>query len=155
VRARHDNLLAIAFSMTSSTVVARREVLLRQRFDEGLITAEDRDLWIRLAASGRLWFDTAVLTTVARRGDSLSSRDIDLDCKNMLEVIRRRPTLIGARERRRWEARTYARWAARLLGTGRASEALPRAVERVRRDYANPRAWWMLAKCWTMTRSSR
>jgi glycosyltransferase involved in cell wall biosynthesis len=148
VRATGDDLLRFAFSMTSSTVAVRREAFTRHRFDEGLVTAEDRDMWIRLVADGPVWFDEAVLTTIVFRNDSLSSSDVDRDCACMIEVLGRYAGVASRRETRRWEARTYARWAGVHLAAGRAGQALPLAHERWRREWRSPQAWWVLAKCW-------
>ena len=147
LRPRGEAVLRVAFSMTASTIAARREVLQRHRFDPALATAEDRDVWVRLVAEGPVWFDEAVLTTVGYRADSLSRIDTDQDCECMIEVLDRYAHLAGPRAIRRWKAITYAKWAGRLLADGRPVDASVRARERWRREWWKPQAWWMLAKC--------
>lgn len=147
LRARGEAVLRFAFAMTASTIAVRREVLQRHRFDHDLVTAEDRDVWVRLVADGPVWFDQAVLTTVAYRADSLSRADTDRDCGCMVEVLDRYAHLAGRRAIRRWQAATYARWAGRLLAEGRPVDASVRARERWRREWWKLQAWWVLAKC--------
>lgn len=142
-----DTLLQVAFSMTASTVAVRRLMLQRHRFDPGLATAEDRDVWIRLAAGGPVYFDSAVMATVAHHPDSLSQSDTDRDCGCMIEVLDRYAHLVGRHAIRQRKAMTYAKWAGRLLAEGRPIAAMGRARERWRLEWWRPHAWWMLAKC--------
>ena len=147
LRARGEAVLRFAFSITASTIAARREVLQRHPFDASLVTAEDRDVWVRLVAAGPVWFDQAVLTTVEYRDDSLSRADTDRDCACMVEVLDRYADLAGRPAIRRWQARTYARWAGRLLAEGRPLDASVPARERWLREWWKLQAWWVLAKC--------
>ncbi|HEX8030338.1 MAG TPA: glycosyltransferase family A protein [Vicinamibacterales bacterium] len=147
LRGSGESLLRYAFSMNASTTAVRRAVLQRHRFDDRLTTAEDRDVWIRLVAEGPVLFDPAVLATVAHRPDSLSHQDTDRDCACMIEVLDRYTTLVGPRAIRPWKASTYAKWAGRLLSEGRATDAWPYALERWKREWWKPKAWWLLAKC--------
>ena len=147
LRAAGDDVLRFAFSMATSTVAARREVLRRHRFDEGLVSAEDRDVWVRLVAEGPVWFEEAALATISVRADSLSDADPDRDCACMLEVLGRYAHLAGRRAIRRWEGATHAKWAGRLLSEGRSVEARAHAWERWRRERWNPQAWWVLTMC--------
>lgn len=139
-------ILTRAFSMTSSTIMVRRASLNGVRFDERLTTAEDRDLWIRIAASGALWFDSKVLATVARLENSLSSRDVDLDCQCMLDVLSRYTDLVDPHEIRRWEARTYRRWAGHLVSAGKSRNAIRSAWAWWSREWWNLKALWLFAR---------
>src|SRR5262245_32677160 len=67
LRATGDDVLHFAFSMGTSTVAARRQVLERNPFDERLASAEDRDVWVRLVSAGPVWFDNSTLATISRR----------------------------------------------------------------------------------------
>ena len=87
--------------MTASTIAVRRNILQRHPFDRRLATAEDRDVWIRLVADGPVWFDEAVLATVANRADSASHLDTDRDCGGMIEVLDRYAPVAGPRAIRR------------------------------------------------------
>lgn len=147
LRATEDSRLRLGFSMVSSTVVASRLALLSQPFDADLPTAEDRDVWIRLAELGDLWFDPLPLVVVACRPDSQSNSDTGRDCRSMLAVLDRYRHGIRAAELREWEARTYGKWAGRLLAAGRPREAIRPAVERLRREWWSPRGWWIMGKC--------
>jgi glycosyltransferase involved in cell wall biosynthesis len=147
LRGRGDAIFRYAFAMSTSTVLVRRDLLTMLRFDEDLITAEDRDLWIRLAADGLVWFDASVLAILTERPESVSERDIHRDCTNMLLVLQRYSGLVHARARRAFEARLYRQWAGRLLATGASAEALPFAWSGLVRAPWSPAAWWILAKC--------
>jgi glycosyltransferase involved in cell wall biosynthesis len=150
----HDQVLtgtgartfAIAKRIWTSTVVVRRNVLGIHRFDEGLRTAEDVDLWVRLVSAAPVYMFGAPLATAVLEAGSLSRSDIDADCRNMLGVIHRHASLLERRGVRQWETYVYRNWAANYLGTGRPAQALPLALSRLRRQPASPQAWWIVAK---------
>lgn len=154
LRASRGDVLRVAFSMTASTVAARRDVLVRHPFDESLETAEDRDVWVRVVLEGPVWFEEEVLTTISRRNESLSNRDIDRDCERMLAVLSRYTDMVSESEVRRWEAKTYARWAGQLLAADRPSKAFVYGWERWRREWWSPQALWVLAKCGWQARNA-
>lgn len=134
----------------TTTVVLRREALGENRFVPGLEPAEDRDLWIRLIASGPVYLDEQPLATWVLEPGSLSRSSIDKDCGNMLRVVRRHEALLGVAGSRFWEADTFRRWASVHLAQGRPAAALGRAWERLRLQPHSAQAWWICLKCMTL-----
>ena len=74
----------------TSTLLVRRDALGALRFDEGLSTAEDIDLWVRLVVAAPAYLISEPLATGVQEPSSLS-RGVDPahDCRNMLAVVRR------------------------------------------------------------------
>ncbi len=137
---------AIARRVWTSALLARREALAGLRFDEGLSTAEDMDLWVRLVASAPVYMLSEPLATAVQEPGSLSRGDPDRDCRNMLAVVRRHAALLGPAAARAWETDIYREWAARQLGEGRPAAALPPAWRRWTRQPWSPQAWWIVCK---------
>jgi glycosyltransferase involved in cell wall biosynthesis len=146
LRTSGERAFAVATKVWTSTVLVRREVLADRRFDQGLGTAEDIDLWVRIVASGPVYLAGEPLATAVLEAGSLSRSDIDGDCRNMLRVIHRNAALLGRRGLRRWEARVYRDWAADYLANSMPRQALPRAWSRLWRQPASPQGWWILFK---------
>ena len=147
LRGSGASLFRYAFSMNSSIVMARREILLQAPFNERLITAEDRDTWLRVVQSGDVLFSSQPLTTIRWRADSLSNADVNRDYAAMLGVLERYRALLNNAATRQWEARIHRQWAGRLLAGGDYRAALPHAWSRARREPQAIEAWWVLAKC--------
>jgi hypothetical protein len=137
----------LASHVWTSTVEIRRTALGQHRFVPGLEPAEDRDLWVRLAASGAVYLMSMPLATAVLEPGSLSRTGLERDCTNMLRVVHRHSHLLGRRGVRRWEAKVYRRWAGENLSHGRRSEALRPAWQRWRRQPWSAEAWWILSKC--------
>lgn len=147
LRPAGEGIFRCAYAMTASTVVVRRDLLSRRPFDESLLTAEDRDLWIRLAAGGPVWFSRDVIAEVLCRPESISQQDAARDCRNMLTVVERHSQLLTPAARRRLEAGLYRQWAGRLLAEGRAADAWQPARARLTRAPWSVEGWWIVAKC--------
>jgi hypothetical protein len=137
---------AAARRVWTSTAVVRRETLGGLRFDEGLRTAEDVDLWLRLAAAAPVYLSSERLATAVLEPGSLSRSDAAADAANLLRVIRRHAALLGRGGARRLEADAYRVWAATCLGEGDPRGALGPAWRRACRQPWSPRAWWIVAK---------
>jgi glycosyltransferase involved in cell wall biosynthesis len=130
----------------TSAVLVRRVSLGERRFDEGLSTAEDMDLWVRLATSSPTYLVSEPLTTAVLESGSLSRSDPDADSRNMLEVVRRHASLLGPAGVSMWEARVYSDWAAQHLGAGCPGAALRPAWNHLTRRPFSLRAWWIVCK---------
>ncbi len=73
----------------TSTVMARRDALVDLGgFDSGLRSASDWDLWLRLAASGRVGFSNACTTRYLMRPGSISS-NMGLRLDSMRQIVDR------------------------------------------------------------------
>jgi glycosyltransferase involved in cell wall biosynthesis len=145
---------ATAMRIWTGTVVVRRDVLGAERFVSGLEPAEDRDLWARLTAGSPVYLLSEPLATAVLEPGSMSRSNIDVDCANMLQVVRRHGALLGPRGVRHWEAITFRRWAANHLAQGRPQAALPLAWRRIRRQPFSPEGWWILLKCAALASST-
>ena len=136
----------IARRIWTSVLLVRRELLVGRRFDEGLATAEDMDLWVRLATAAPLYLLSEPLATAVQEAGSLSRADAGRDSRNMLRVVRRHAALLGPAGTAAWERVVYREWAARELGDGRPAAALYPAWRRWARQPWSPQAWWILVK---------
>ena len=136
----------IATKVWTGTVMVPRRLLGSQRFVPGLEPAEDRHLWMRLISAAPVMYSAARLATAVLEPNSLSRSDTDQDCRNMLRVVEDFGAALGPREKRRWEAYVYRRWAAVRLDQDRPRDACRPALERWRRDLSNAEAWWIVAK---------
>jgi glycosyltransferase involved in cell wall biosynthesis len=136
----------IATKVWTTTVLLRRSCLGEHRFVSGLEPAEDRDLWVRLIVSGPVFLDAEPLATWVLEPGSLSRSSIDVDCGNMLRVVRRHAGLLGRGGLRAWEAHTFRRWAGNHLAQGRARDAVKYALARVRLQPLSTEAWRILVK---------
>ena len=146
VNAGGAGAFTLATRIWTTTVLVRREILGDHRFVSGLEPAEDRDLWVRMVTSAPAYLVSDPLATYVQEPGSLSRSSIDVDCGNMLRVVRLHAGLLGRRQVRAWEADTYRRWAAGHLSRGRPSEALPPALRRMVRQPLSPQGWYILAK---------
>ncbi len=106
--------------MWTGVVMVRRETLGEQRFIAGLEPAEDRDLWIRLAARSAVYLMSEPLATAVLETDGISRISISRDCRKMLEVVERHRGLLSPLARRRWLSYIYYRWGAIELLPGKA-----------------------------------
>ncbi len=136
----------IAMNVWTTTVLVRRSSLNGHRFVSGLEPAEDRDLWVRLILSGPVFMEAQPLATWVLEPGSLSRSSLDVDCTNMLRVVRRNATLLGPRGLRFWEAHTFGRWAGNLLAQGRPRDAIKYAFAHVRLQPLSMVAWRILMK---------
>ncbi len=142
-----EETFMVATQIWTGTVLVRRDTLGKERFVSGLEPAEDRDLWIRLAAATPIYLVSEPLATAVLEPDSLSRSNIDVDCGNMLRVIERHRALLSRRGLRNWRALTYRRWAAIHLANGKFNVAFGKALSRLRLQPWSGEAWWILAKC--------
>jgi hypothetical protein len=147
LRASGSTIFEIAFRVWTTTVMIRRQALENHRFDQGLATAEDRDLWIRLVASNPVYFSSELLATGVDEPGSLSRSNIDRDCSNRLRVVHRHASLLSSRELLNWEAYVYKRWTSVRLAQGEPRAALEPAWNRLCRQYFSMQAWWLVLKC--------
>ena len=136
----------IARRVWTSVLLLRRAALAGRRFDVGLATAEDVDLWVRLVTTAPVYLLSEPLATGVLEPGSLSRGDPDGDSRNMLTVVHRHSDLLGWAGVRAWEADIYREWAARHLGDGRPAAALPPAWRRLIRQPWSPQAWWIVGK---------
>ncbi len=137
----------LARRIWTSTLLVRRAVLGGLRFDEGLPTAEDIDMWVRLVASASAYLISEPLATAVQEPGSLSRGcDPAYDCRNLLAVVRRYAALLGPAATRAWETQVYREWAALQLGGGRPAAALYPAGVRLLREPWRPQAWWIVFK---------
>lgn len=104
-------IVRIASSIWTGMVAIRRTALGDERFVSGLEPAEDRDLWIRMLRHPVYLMQTPLATAVLEPG-SISRVNLDIDCENMLRVIRRHRGRIGLIGSRKWTAEVLYRWAA-------------------------------------------
>ncbi len=98
--------------MWTGVVMVRREILGDKRFVAGLEPAEDRDLWIRLAACTPMYLLSEPLATAVLEPGGISRESISRDCTKMLEVVERQRHLLSPLARRRWRAYICYRWGA-------------------------------------------
>jgi glycosyltransferase involved in cell wall biosynthesis len=150
-RARGSEVFDVAMNLSTCVLLIRRSVLGDERFDSRLDTAEDRDLWIRLAASTSVYLIPKPLSTYVQYENSLSNRDPDQDCSNMLKVVRRHANLLGPKAARKQEAIVYRRWAAGHLARGTPRSAIIPAAHRLAIQPVSPQAWWIIWKALGMS----
>jgi glycosyltransferase involved in cell wall biosynthesis len=143
----------IATRVWTSTVLVRRSVLGTHRFDKGLRTAEDIDLWIKLVLTAPVYFLAEPLATQVMTADSLSRSDVIADYRNMLQVVRRYRDLLGPAGLRWEEADVFRNWAAGCLGEGEMRAAVVPAWNRLIRQPWSLQAWWIFCKAaaWSCT----
>ena len=151
--ARGSEAFHAAMNFWTGVLLVRRNTLGDERFVSGLEPAEDRDLWIRLAARARAHLVPEPLATYVQYDDSLSNSNPDRDCGNMLKVVRRHATLLGADETRKQEAMVYRRWAGRHLARGTPRSAIGPAAHRLAIQPASAQAWWIMCK--SLVRSAK
>lgn len=101
-------------------VMVKRSALVHDRFVTGLEPAEDRDLWIRLAAKYPVYLTSLPLATAVLEPGGISRSDTRRDCTKMLQVIDRHRDSLGLPARCLWQSYVRYRWAA--------IEASPRAA---------------------------
>jgi FkbM family methyltransferase len=136
--ARGSEAFHAAMNLWTGVLLVRRSALGDERFVSGLEPAEDRDLWIRIAAGARIHLVPEPLATYVQYDDSLSN--------SMLKVVRRHATLLGAKETRKQEAMVYRRWAGCHLARGTARFAVTPAARRLAIQPASIQAWWIMCK---------
>jgi glycosyltransferase involved in cell wall biosynthesis len=136
----------VAMNFWTGVVLVRRSVLGDQPFVSGLEPAEDRDLWIRLAASTPIYLIPEPLATYVQYENSLSNSDSDRDCVNMLKVVHRHAVLLGRKGVREQKANVYRRWAGNHLARGKPRSAITPAVRRLAIQPTSPQAWWIMCK---------
>jgi glycosyltransferase involved in cell wall biosynthesis len=156
-----ERAFAVATQMWTSSLLVRRDVLGSHRFDEGLKTAEDVDLWARLVLTAPVYLLSEPLATYVLTPDSLSRSNVESDSRNMLAVVRRNAALLGPDGLRWWQAKIYRQWAAGHLGQNEALACLYPAWKRLRLEPLKVQAWWILLKAavrscipWTARRGS-
>jgi glycosyltransferase involved in cell wall biosynthesis len=133
------------------TLVIRRHLFDGRRFETGLETAEDFDLWIRLFSASSAYLLPDLLATYVQEPGGVSRTNLDRDCANMLRVIHRQAHLLGAERLKRQEAIVQRRWAGGYLSQGQPRQALPHAVSRLKSQPYVPEAWWVTFKAAAMS----
>jgi glycosyltransferase involved in cell wall biosynthesis len=146
VNARGAEAFHAAMNFWTGVLLVRRGVLGQERFVPGLEPAEDRDLWIRLAASTPFYLVPEPLATYVQYENSLSNSDPDRDCGNMLRVVRRHAALLGPGGVRKQEAIVYRRWAGCHLARGTPRSAITPAARRLAIQPTSIEGWWIMAK---------
>jgi glycosyltransferase involved in cell wall biosynthesis len=146
LKPRGSEAFHVALKLSTCVLIVRRKVLGDQRFVSGLEPAEDRDLWIRLAASTSVYLPPEPLATYVQLPGSLSNSDSDRDCTSMLKVLHRHAALLGAKEVREQEVIIYRRWAGSLLAKGKPRSAISPAARRLAIEPTSPQAWWIMCK---------
>ena len=109
---RRNDAFKLGTMVWTGTVLVRRDTIEGERFVSGLEPAEDRDLWIRLSASGNVFLDSTPLATAVLVPGSISRGSIATDCEKMLQVIDRNSHLMGMVSRSYWRSYVRYRWAA-------------------------------------------
>jgi glycosyltransferase involved in cell wall biosynthesis len=138
------------FLMT--TLLVRRRDLGRDRFDETLATAEDRDLFIRLLARCTGFLISEPLATKLVRPESLSESDPSANYRNMLSVIETNARLLGRGGSERWRVEVLRGWAAAHLQRREFAEAFSVAARAARLAPTSAVGLWTLMKAgvlWT------
>jgi glycosyltransferase involved in cell wall biosynthesis len=162
LRPSGERAFAVATQVWTSNLMVRRDVLGTRRFDEGLKTAEDVDLWARLVLTAPVYLLSEPLATYMLTPDSLSRSNVESDSRNMLAVVRRNAGLLGPAGLRWWEAKIYRQWAAGHLGQNEALASLHPAWKRLCLEPLRVQAWWIVLKAavrscipWTARSRSR
>jgi glycosyltransferase involved in cell wall biosynthesis len=115
----------LATVIWTSTVISRRAPLERERFDTGLASCHDRDLWFRLVLQSPAYLVVAPLATAVLLEGSISRSSVDRDKRNMLRVVERYGESLGRIGTRVWRSHTLYRWAAEDMEP---RSALPRLL---------------------------
>ena len=136
----------IARRIWTSVVLVRREALGDRRFDAGLATAEDVDLWVRLVRAAPVYLRSEPLATAVLEAGSLSRGDPADDCRNMLTVVRRHAGSARASGVRAWEAGSLPGVGGGLSGRRVTAAAVAPAWHRWIRQPWSPQAWWIVGK---------
>ena len=146
LKPRGSEAFRIAMNVWTSVLLVRRSALRDQRFVSGLEPAEDRELWIRLAASTTVYLIPEQLATYVQYENSLSNSDADRDCDSMLKVVHLHAALLGSKGVRKQEADIYRRLAGSHLSRGKARCAIIPAARRLAIQPISAHAWWIMAK---------
>jgi glycosyltransferase involved in cell wall biosynthesis len=146
LRARGSEAFRVAMNVWTGVLLIRRSALRDQRFVSTLETGEDRDLWVRLAASTVIYLIPEKLATYVQYENSQSNRDSDRDYGNMLKVVHRHAVLLGSNGVREQEATIYRRWAGSHLARGNPRSAIMPAARRLAIHPRSVQAWWIMAK---------
>lgn len=108
---RGGEAFRIGTLMWTGSVMMRRSLIGSKRFVSGLEPAEDRDFWIRMAATGTVFLDSTPLATAVLEPGSISRSNIAVDCEKMLQVINRNSGLLSVGQRLYWRSYVRYRWA--------------------------------------------
>lgn len=111
----------------TSTVMARADVLRQMPFESGLEPAEDRDLWVRIAARYPIYLMSAPLATAVLEPNGISRQSVAVDCAQMLRVVQRHAGLLGPAGSALWRSYIRYRWSANEPMAGPALAALGRS----------------------------
>lgn len=149
LQTRGSDAFEVALVVWTSSLLIRRSALAAERFDTDLVTAEDRDLWIRLFANNDAYILPELLATYVQEPGGLSRSDIDCDCECMLKVINRYADLLGPAGLRAQIALVHKRWASEHLFQGRSAKAFPHALQRLWLQPFSIQAWWIVVKAAT------
>jgi glycosyltransferase involved in cell wall biosynthesis len=107
-----------------STVMIRREMFdSAGPFDVSLKSAEDYDMWLRIAQVSRLVGIGLRLAKIRQHGDNMS-RNIRRMLDNEIAVIEKYESIVGKRKTRKRAAKVYYLNADRLVHSGRRFDAL-------------------------------
>jgi glycosyltransferase involved in cell wall biosynthesis len=145
----------LAMQIWTGTVLLRREVLPMPWFRTDLRTAEDRDLWLRALSAADAWVIDAPVAIQHVTPGSLSLRDIDDDCRNMLRVVALHADTTTPAVVRRREAAVFRRWAGVHLAAGRRIAARQPAWARLQREPLSAEAWGIAIRSLLPERGNR
>jgi glycosyltransferase involved in cell wall biosynthesis len=130
----------------TGTVLVHREAVAAHRFRTDLRTAEDREFWLRIVLEVPALSVATPLAVHQVRPGSLSTSDIDDDCRNMLTVVAMYEHEIGAEAARHWRAAVHRRAASVHLAERRWRQARSAAWVRLRMEPGVLEAWWVLLR---------
>ena len=146
LRTQRREIFDLACSLWTGSLMIRRSALGPDRFDTGLETAEDRDLWIRLLGAHPTYIVPQLLATYVQVPGGISRTQVDRDCGCMLKVVDRYAALLGPAGVKEQEALVYRRWAATYLFQEQPAKALPHALHRSRLQPTSVEGWWIVFK---------
>ena len=138
-------VMELATRIWTSTVLVRRQALAHHRFVCGLEPAEDRDLWYRVIAEDFVYLSPELLATQILEPGSLSRSNLDVDCGNMLRVVRRHGK-VSAIEDSEPGKQLFPPLGWKSTGPGRPREAIARRVPASRVQPFSAEAWWIVMK---------
>jgi glycosyltransferase involved in cell wall biosynthesis len=135
-----------AMNCWTGTILVHREAIGQHRFRTDLRTAEDREFWLRMVLEMPAFALAAPIAIHHIRANSLSTSDIDDDCRNMLRVVELHESRIGAEAAAHWRAAVHRRAASVHLAGGRRRQAREAALTRLRLEPMVLEAWWIVLR---------
>jgi glycosyltransferase involved in cell wall biosynthesis len=130
----------------TGTILIHRDAIGTRRFRTDLRTAEDREFWLRILLDSPVLSLSIPVAVHQIRPGSLSTSDIDDDCRNMLRVVDMYHDQIGPEAARHWRANVYRRAASVHLKEARWRNARRAAWSRLRMEPLTAEAWWIFLR---------